>query len=354
MDNEYKYMVATLCKTFNHGPYIEEALNGFAIQQTTFPCVFIVIDDASADGEPDLLRQWAEENLLLGHESEGVHEHLPYGERYVGGLKKNQQSVFVIILLSENHYKKKSKKPYFAEWFDNSKYVAICEGDDYWIQPRKLQKQVDIMDNDSTVGMCYTAYRWCYQESGATRDVYTSPKIKHDKDILWKTLDYEVTIGTATVLMRSDLYKRIRETCAEDFKGYMMGDTQTWFHFARISKIYYLPEITAVYRKHEGSVTALGDAEKKLVFVRSMLSMRIDLAKKYGAPKEVIERMKRQISAMQITNCLSLKSYEEALNINKEYLSNNPIFSIMIKIAKVLHLRRMPGIGYLINRLPNK
>ena len=65
MERNYKYMVCTQCMTFNHKSFIEETLRGFAMQQTTFPVVSVVTDDASTDGEPELLRTWAADNLDL-------------------------------------------------------------------------------------------------------------------------------------------------------------------------------------------------------------------------------------------------------------------------------------------------
>lgn len=342
----YSYMVATRCFTYNQQSFIEDALRGFAMQETTFPVVTLIVDDASTDGEPEVIKSFISNYFNSPYR---VEESADY-QLICANHKSNPNCIFVVFLLKYNHFSiKKSKLPYLSEWNDKAKYLAICEGDDSWIKKDKLQKQVEALESHPECGMCYTAYRYLYQESGNFKDIFTPNSIIHDGEFMWELLSFQVMIGTATVLMRSDLYRTIMNSCAEDYKGYLMGDTQTWFHFARISKVYYLPEITMVYRKHEGSVTALGNPEKKLVFEHSMLSMRMDLANKYGAPKEVIERIKRQISSMLITNCLSLKRYDEALSINKEILSNRYLIAIMIRIAKVLHLRHIPGIGRLIN-----
>ena len=55
-DSAYKYMVCTRCFTFNHAPYIVDAMNGFVMQETTFPVITIIVDDASTDGEPEVIR----------------------------------------------------------------------------------------------------------------------------------------------------------------------------------------------------------------------------------------------------------------------------------------------------------
>ena len=154
---EYKYMVATRCFTYNHAPYIEDALRGFAMQETTFPVVYIIVDDASTDGEPEVLRRWAKENLNCSESGE-IWQGMPYGQLAVSTLKGKPLSTFVILLLAENHYSSKRsllKFEYISEWYDNVKYQAICEGDDFWIDENKLQMQFEYMESHSGCSMCF-------------------------------------------------------------------------------------------------------------------------------------------------------------------------------------------------------
>ena len=158
MEKDYKYMVCTRCMTYNHAPYIEDALQGFAMQETTFPVVFTIIDDASTDGEPDVLRKWVDENLDF-EEGTGAWKDMPYGQITVANLKGKPLSTFVILLLNENHYGRKSKIPYIAEWNENAKYIAICEGDDYWTDDHTLQKQADALDANPQATLVYTNFQ---------------------------------------------------------------------------------------------------------------------------------------------------------------------------------------------------
>lgn len=68
-EKQYKWMVCTRCVTFNQAPYIEDAMNGFTMQQTTFPFVCTIIDDASTDGEPQVIRQYLQEHFDLEDKS---------------------------------------------------------------------------------------------------------------------------------------------------------------------------------------------------------------------------------------------------------------------------------------------
>ena len=147
-------MVCTRCLTYNQRSYIEDAMHGFAMQQITFPVVTVVVDDASTDGEPAFLRQWAAENLDF--QAEGAYERDPEHAHVIcAPLKNNALHTFVILLLRENHYKKKSKRTFYAEWIDNAKYIALCEGDDYWTHSLKLKKQVDFMEEHPEYSLCF-------------------------------------------------------------------------------------------------------------------------------------------------------------------------------------------------------
>lgn len=154
MSGDFKYMVCTRCMTYNHKPFIEEALRGFAMQQITFPVVTVVVDDASTDGEQDLLRQWAAVNLDL--QADAAYERDNERVHVISApLKDNALHTFVMVLLKVNLYKKKEKRAYYAEWYDNAKYVAHCEGDDYWTHPRKLQMQVEILEAHPEYSLCF-------------------------------------------------------------------------------------------------------------------------------------------------------------------------------------------------------
>ena len=127
------YMVVVHCSTYNHGKYIEDALKSFVMQKTGFPFCAIVIDDGSTDNAPNIIRRYAE----------------------------NYPEIIKPILLGENHMQHgKSRNPYFDEWHNAAKYIAFCEGDDYWTDPLKLQKQVDFLEGHSDCCMCSHKVDW--------------------------------------------------------------------------------------------------------------------------------------------------------------------------------------------------
>ena len=147
-------VVTIRCWTFNHKPYIRQCLDGFVMQKTKFPFTPIIIDDASTDNEIELL--WNFINNELDASSLQKNETGDY-TRVIAQHKSNHHCTFVFLFLKYNHHNiKKNKRPYLKTWEDKTKYIAACEGDDYWTDPLKLQKQVDFLESNSEV----TKVRW--------------------------------------------------------------------------------------------------------------------------------------------------------------------------------------------------
>lgn len=146
MKGECCFLVRVGCTTYNHGNCITDALNGFVMQQTIFPFVCTIIDDASTDGEQGVLRRFVSDNFDLQDTSVAYEKETDYGHVTYAQHKTNKNCFFAITYLKENHYRqKKPKGLYLSDWLD-VKYIAMCEGDDYWTDPLKLQKQVDYME----------------------------------------------------------------------------------------------------------------------------------------------------------------------------------------------------------------
>lgn len=128
LDNSDVPLVSVRCITYNHEPYIAQALDGFLMQKTNFPFEVIVHDDASTDRTADIIREY----------------------------EKKFPKIIKPIYETENQY---SKHDGSLEHIVNSalkgKYVAMCEGDDYWIDENKLQMQVDFLEENPEYSMCF-------------------------------------------------------------------------------------------------------------------------------------------------------------------------------------------------------
>ena len=155
MDNNSNFLVRVSCMTYNQHAYITDALNGFVMQQTNFPFVCTIVDDASTDGEQEVIKKYVQDNFDLQDASVAYEKDTDYGHVIFAQHKTNKNCVFAVILLKETHYSQKnSKAPYLTEWLD-TKYIALCEGDDYWTDPLKLQRQVDFLEANVDYSLCF-------------------------------------------------------------------------------------------------------------------------------------------------------------------------------------------------------
>lgn len=145
---EYKVLVK--CLTFNHSKYIKDTFNGFAMQQTNFPFVCLVLDDASTDGEQDVIKNWMERECDMDR-AEIIE--IPTSVVIIVPHKNNSSCTFAFYLLKQNLYGTGKKDFYVNPWREKCEYEAICEGDDYWIDSFKLQKQVDYLDDNIECSM---------------------------------------------------------------------------------------------------------------------------------------------------------------------------------------------------------
>ena len=164
MDINFK--VCVRCFTFNQAGYIEDALNGFCMQQTNFPFVCCIMDDCSTDGEQEVIMHYLQEHFNFADKEV---EHQEETNDYITIFtqhKENKNCFLAVYLLKYNHYEKKSKLQYIAQWEERAKYIAMCEGDDYWIHPKKLQLQADYLDTHDEISLACTRYNVLVQETG--------------------------------------------------------------------------------------------------------------------------------------------------------------------------------------------
>jgi glycosyltransferase involved in cell wall biosynthesis len=278
MEQQYKYMVYVGCMTYNHAPYIKETLDGFCGQQTTFPYVCGIIDDASTDGEPALLRQYLQDYFEIKNpalvKKEETDDYIMVFARH----KENVNCYFAVYFLKYNHYQmgKKSKLPYVSQWLYGSKYYAICEGDDYWSDPLKLAKQVKILESDSEIGLCYASAKVYDEDSHSfSKEIKGHKFDTFEQQLLWNY------IPTLTVCMRTDLRRRYEaeKKTWEEAKSWKMGDFPMWLWFCLNGKVEFLNDIVAVYRVTSGTASRPQTLEGQLAFVESTYSIKMHFAK---------------------------------------------------------------------------
>lgn len=251
MEQKYEYLVFTSCITYNQARYITEAMDGFTMQKTSFPVVYAIIDDASSDGEPGVIRKYLAEKFETDNSPISRHEETDDYQLIFAQHKTNKNCFFVVLFLKYNHFQiKKPKLSYLKELIDNAKYIAICEGDDYWIDSLKLQKQVDFMEAHPGHSLCFCANQRLLP-SGETivdkrydSDVEICPM----KDIILGGGGY---MATNSMLYRHSMY--VPTTWAPNCP---VGDLPLMLTLSQKGLVGYLADVMCVYRiAAEGSWT---------------------------------------------------------------------------------------------------
>ena len=260
------FLVRIHCITYNHAPYIEDAMNGFCMQQTTFPFVATIIDDASTDGEPDVIKKYLNSHFDMSNSCQWETDdaHFIFAQH-----KWNKNCYFAVVLLKYNYHQiKKDKKPLIEEW-SNTKYVALCEGDDYWIMPGKLEKQVTFLENDSNYSMCFHGTNLINNSQIVGNDLRSNSECDYNvEEIVIGGGDFCSTCSMVIrryILNQNYIFKKIAE----------VGDYPLAIICALEGKVHYFSEILGSYRVASvGSWTQNVFSDKKLLFryVRNEIS----------------------------------------------------------------------------------
>ena len=237
-----KFKVCCRCSTFNHSKYITDALNGFTMQQTSFPFVCTIVDDASTDGEQEVIRKYVEENFDFSEGSVAYHKETDYAHITYAQHKTNKNCYFAVLFLKENHYsQRKPKMQYLEEWRGICEYEALCEGDDYWIVSDKLEKQVNCLDLHPKYTICTTDAIIHSEGGNLNWTRYDHNQIVPIEDIIVKG---GLWLQTVTFLFR----KGINNDMIDCGRKCHVGDYPLIIWCAMKGSVCYLSDKTAVYR----------------------------------------------------------------------------------------------------------
>ncbi len=308
--NNNNTIVTIRCMTFNHKPYIQQCLDGFVMQKTNFPFFAIVVDDASTDNEQEVL--WDFINNELDASTLQKKETNDY-VRVIATHKTNSNCTFLFFFLKYNHYRKKAKDPYFKEWEEKVKYIAICEGDDYWIDPLKLQKQVDFMES-------YPDYSLVCSNYHEERNGVIQKRRFHllEGDCLKDYLSAQGIVPTATTLFLTDDFYEAQKNIPPG--KFLMGDVPLWIQLMHKGKVKVLEDITTVYRILNESASHSKNKSKKLRFNKSALEARAYFSKLYGYD-DIYNSLKKRIIKIDCELALHEKRYLDYIKL-KPWKSN--------------------------------
>lgn len=210
-------MVSVLCAAYNHEKFIKDAIEGVIRQKTNFEIELIIHDDASTDHTADIIKE--------------------YVEIYPNIIRP--------IFQKENQYMKHNITKDYLLPVVRGKYIAFCEGDDYWIDDYKLQEQVDFLESHSDYSMCmHNAIKYNY-ETGEQKVLNTFPKsgtyTQREQLMLGLGTDFP---ACASYILRADFIKQMPEF----FFQSAVLDYPIRQYYANCGKIFYSEKVMSVYR----------------------------------------------------------------------------------------------------------
>ena len=236
--------------TYNHRPYIKDCIEGVLMQKTNFSFEYIIGDDCSTDGTADIVNEYAQRYPHIIK--------LVSPENNVGAWENDRRTTNACT----------------------GKYVAICEGDDFWTDTRKLQKQIDFLEANPDYGMVHCDFS---NKIGRilVRNVWKNRQIPQGD--VFQELVLENFVVTATVCMRNDLLQEICIYSADKTKKWIMGDYPLWLEIASKMKIGFITDDMATYRVHSNSVSHNLDLEGSYKFFTDRYDIKRYFANQYGA-----------------------------------------------------------------------
>lgn len=272
---QYPFLVYISCATYNHVHFIEDALDGFCMQQTDFPFLAMVMDDASTDGEQDVINRYLEQNFDLSGlsiKSEpdcSICDHAWRCETEEGVYtfarhKKNGHCSILSVNLKKNLYKSGNKGSLVKPWREMTKYIATCEGDDYWTDVHKLQKQVDFLENNPEYSICFTNSICRYSDHdclaiNSVWDTYDTKQILEHNCLTYRKRGDEIVSAGHT---SSVLYRKPQDRLPSWTWKCFIGDEPFFIAISTYGKAKFINECTSVYRKNVGISTMNFSYEK--------------------------------------------------------------------------------------------
>ena len=238
-------MVSIICTSYNHEKYIRQCLDGFIMQKTDFPFEVLIHDDASTDGTADIIREY---ESLYPNIIKPIYQ------------KENQYSKGIRIFST------------FILPLVKGKYLAFCEGDDYWCDIDKLQKQIDFLECHSDYSACVHNTEVLYLSNGKNIVQYGDK----DKDLELTDCVYEggQSFHTSSIMYRSKIcLKPPAFTTMMENVG--VGDYPIAIYLALVGKIHYFGKVMSVYRcgTEYSWTNRMKGSEKKRILLETSINM---------------------------------------------------------------------------------
>jgi len=272
-------LLSIVCLTYNHGHYLSDALHGFLAQVTHFPFEILIHDDASTDDTRELIQQYA----------------------------KNYPHIIRTILQEKNQFSLGVSPLMTAIPAARGKYIAYCEGDDYWLDTHKAARQVQFLEDHPDYAICYTDSR---PFSGKT--VMAPVTAGTTRDLPANELKRSPSIFTLTTCFRNAI------PLPPEFASIKYGDMALWSLIGHHGKGKYLDDIQpSLYRIHPSGMHSSNPFRKRLDMEFQTYSALFNYYQRIGN-QELAEYFFERVSGVVfMKNLVEFKVFNTLANFTK-------------------------------------
>lgn len=298
-------LVSVFCNAYNQEQYIEKCLDGFLMQKTSFPFEVLITDDASTDHTPDIIQSYV----------------------------KRRPDLFYAVLHGTNQFSKgiNHNRTYLFPR-SRGRYIAFCEGDDYWTDSHKLQRQYEAMEAHPSATWCVHASTNVDANTGKV--LSTSRAFNKDCILQFKDTGTKVQLAaTASFFVRREVYSAYLDAAPSQVLCH--GDFKMSRFFSLMGETIYLSDAMSAYRvlaANSINSSIFHSEDWRAILMRNTLN-RVDYLKALDdwSGHSHSEEIKKQIDQMEYLGCLDTKDYKALLDRWPEQFKNEP-FSVRLKV----------------------
>jgi len=289
------FLVSIPVITYNHKNFIKQNLDGILMQKTDFRYEIIIGEDCSTDGTREIIFDYAKRFPKMIK--------VITSDTNVGSLN-NQIRTLVAC---------------------SGKYFAFCEGDDYWTDIFKLQKQIDFLEQNQDYGMVHTDADYYYQKGNRLVNNFNkSNKINFPSGKIFnELLNNFLFIVTATVCVQKEIFLEAFNPELFASKNWLLNDLPLWLEIAAKTKIKYFGESTAAYRLSNDSASRSNDLVKHHKFHLSVFDIRYYYWKKYSKDEAIKKKLDIAYYDMIIGDAYKMKDLRLVRNAMEEMKQKN-------------------------------
>ena len=317
--NTLEPLVSVTVATYQHAPYIKDCLNGILMQKTSFPFEIILGEDDSTDGTREICKE--------------------YAEKYPHKIRLFLRDKKLSLLSDENGDLITRFNSYWNRLSARGKYIAWCDGDDYWLDPNKLQKQIDFLEEHEEFVITF----------------HDSIIVDKDKNLIFKSFlnDYSKIemLGSPYILTCTALFRNIINDYPEFFIKSPTHDTLLWHLLGFYGAGKFIRNInSSAYRLHHGSAwSSLNNRDQAKIALKMRKLIKTNLVSNFGKSHIAVKNHVKRIRRVQLKYLISLLPFVGNLVIYiYQYLKTNialngklfPIREQYKSIKKWIYLRR--------------